>query len=89
MEKIVKLIKTCDACPSQWEGKTDKGEKVYIRYRWGCLRVSKSDGKSDDVYDAIPGIEIHYSEPGHELDGSIGTKEMKEKVKAEVIFTDE
>lgn len=27
------------ACPFQLEGKTDKGESVYARYRWGHLRV--------------------------------------------------
>jgi hypothetical protein len=33
------LRKTCNACPAQWEGKTDAHEDVYIRYRWGNLRV--------------------------------------------------
>jgi hypothetical protein len=42
MFKVASLTKTCDACPAQWEGRTDKGEDVYIRYRWGSLRVDVS-----------------------------------------------
>ena len=33
------LIRTCSACPSQWEGTTDKGEDVYIRYRHGEFSI--------------------------------------------------
>ena len=37
---IVKDIKqTCSSCPSQWEGHTINGNKVYIRYRYGFLSV--------------------------------------------------
>jgi hypothetical protein len=39
MLKIISLSKTCEACPSQWEGKTAEGKKVYIRYRWGRLTM--------------------------------------------------
>ncbi|MCA1480782.1 hypothetical protein, partial [Bradyrhizobium sp. NBAIM08] len=35
--QIVRLEQTCGACPSQWEGVTDDGRVVYIRYRWGAL----------------------------------------------------
>jgi len=37
--KISKLIRTCTACPSSWEGKTDDNRDVYIRFRWGDLSV--------------------------------------------------
>jgi len=33
------LINTCTLCPSQWEGELDDGRLIYIRYRWGYLRV--------------------------------------------------
>ncbi len=33
------LIQTTNAWPSQWEGKSLKSEKVYIRFRHGILTV--------------------------------------------------
>lgn len=39
MKRIKKLTKTCEACPSQWEGEFEDGSPVYIRYRWGYLSV--------------------------------------------------
>jgi hypothetical protein len=36
---IAKIKQTCFACPSQWEGTTEDGKDVYIRFRWGCLRM--------------------------------------------------
>jgi len=39
MIKIKNLIQTCGGCPSQWEGEDIDGNYVYIRYRWGTLRL--------------------------------------------------
>ena len=39
MIKIVSLANAGTVAPTQWFGTTDKGESVYIRYRWGRLRV--------------------------------------------------
>lgn len=36
---IADLTHTCLACPSQWEGRLADGRPLYIRYRWGRLRV--------------------------------------------------
>jgi len=33
---LAKLIQTCDSRPSQWEGETEDGKYVYIRYRNDC-----------------------------------------------------
>ena len=38
-----KLQRTCIACPSQWECSDKKGHFYYFRYRWGCLKVLKSN----------------------------------------------
>lgn len=43
MIHVVKLKKTCDSCPSQWDGETDQGDAVYARYRWGGLSVTLND----------------------------------------------
>jgi hypothetical protein len=37
--KVVELAQTSDASPSQWEGKADDGRFVYVRFRWGHLRI--------------------------------------------------
>jgi hypothetical protein len=41
--EVLDLIQTCGACPSQWEGITDKGRPVYVRYRYGVLSVEVGD----------------------------------------------
>lgn len=43
MIKITKLVQTCTACPSQYEGWTDKGEYVYVRYRHGYLYIEVNE----------------------------------------------
>jgi len=45
MKTVIKIKQTCYACPSQWEGMTDDGKDVYIRFRWGSLRLD-IDGKT-------------------------------------------
>lgn len=74
--RVDNLHQTCSACPSQWEGKTDRGHNVYVRYRWGCLSVRVSlypDG------DAVDGVEVYSEQIGDEYDGCIdwGTVEAK------------
>lgn len=39
MISVSEVVRTCHACPSQWEGTTSEGKRVYARYRWGFLRV--------------------------------------------------
>ncbi len=66
--KKAKLVQTCEACPSQWEGYTDENEKVYIRYRWGYLSVEIDDK------------EIFGKKIGVELDGILSFQELKQKL---------
>lgn len=40
---IKKLEQTCGGCPSQWEGEDIDGNYVYIRYRWGILRMDHKE----------------------------------------------
>ncbi len=53
--KIVKLVQTCSACPSQWDAWTDAGDYVYIRYRSGLLSVSQGDELQDRIFAVIHG----------------------------------
>lgn len=49
MVKIIKLVKTCEACPAQWGGRDSEGNPIYIRYRWGILTVRQGEkGKGMD-----------------------------------------
>lgn len=43
MLKIIKLKRTCFACPEQWEGETENGDKIYARERHGEMRVELND----------------------------------------------
>jgi hypothetical protein len=40
---LKRLKRTSVAAPSQWEGETTDGRSVYVRYRWGVLRVEIDD----------------------------------------------
>ena len=53
--KIVKLTRTCIACPSQWDAELDDGKPVYIRFRWNwcSVRVGEVDECS-----AVSGEEV-------------------------------
>jgi len=74
--KIIKLIKTCDACPAQWEGKLEDGRMLYFRYRYGHLSVRISPEVTDDIMDAVDGEEIFGTFIGDELDGSMSEEEL-------------
>ena len=52
MFKIRHITQTSYGCPSQWEGVTTQGERVYIRYRYGHLSV---DLDGEQVYSRIVG----------------------------------
>lgn len=41
--KIVKMVRTCVACPSQWDGWDENGTYFYFRYRHGILRVDREE----------------------------------------------
>lgn len=62
--RIATITKTCDSCPSQWEGKFDNGDDLYVRYRWGHLRVDRN------------GFTVFHKEIGGGFDGTISTKKM-------------
>lgn len=39
MKRVKTIIKTCGACPEQYEGRLDTGEEFYVRCRWGFGRL--------------------------------------------------
>ncbi len=70
--RVVSLQRTCQACPSQWEGRTDDGRWVYVRYRWGHLQV----GIGPTLEDAVDNDSISL-DLGDELDGVLSYDELR------------
>jgi hypothetical protein len=48
--RIIKLQKTSESCPTQWEFITEDNRKVYLRYRFGQLNIYLLDKGSDLAY---------------------------------------
>jgi len=78
---IIKLIETCSACPTQYEGLTDNGKIVYIRYRWGCLTV----GVGETLKEALVNT-ILYKHIGDEFDGFISLENLKKELNKHSIY---
>lgn len=75
MIKLKTLEMTCDFCPSQWEGETEDGKRIYIRYRWGHLSYLIGD---DPVNSSI------LIRAGHDYDGIMETETMLKFLNIEV-----
>ena len=73
--KVNKIVRTCYAAPTQWEGYFNDGDKLYIRYRWGYLSVRK------DKTNAVRGKEIFGKQIGDSFDGYMDHSELKKIVK--------
>ena len=74
--KIVRIEKTCEAYPAQWEIKLYNGKMIYVRYRSGYLSICISLTKTDDIYDAVDGKEIFEKKLGDTFDGVLSEKDM-------------
>lgn len=48
----IKLVRTCYACPEQWEAFNGKECVGYLRYRWGRFTVECPDIAGELVYSA-------------------------------------
>jgi predicted GNAT family acetyltransferase len=59
------VTQTCDACPSQWEGRLSDGRRLYVRYRWGALEID------------IDGERVLDQQRGDGLDGLLTYEELK------------
>lgn len=74
MKRITELLQTCEAMPSQWEGSTEDGECVYIRYRGGQGRI----GFGQDLHEAVLAKGYFTWEGDDYLDGYITLKEIQQ-----------
>ena len=73
------LKQTCSACPSQWEFTTFENRPVYVRYRWGYLRISIGESNGP-IEDAVIGVCIFGDQIGHGMDGTISWKEVENQL---------
>lgn len=79
--RLKSLTQTCTACPSQWDGKLTDGTPVYIRYRWGSLRVDLNPFTDEE-------LTIYVRHHGDGLDGSMSEEDMLRAVSGELDSTD-
>lgn len=86
MPILTKMIQTCGACPSQWDGWDANGTYYHFRYRWGCLRVDTAPTEEDwdspiaIAYGAEPTGKcetIYCEELGDDFDGFMSYEDLK------------
>lgn len=69
---VVEVARTCQSCPSQWEGWTADGQHIYARYRSGVLRVGVGDSPDAAVEHAMFGTDSAFvNEIGDRYDGTL------------------
>lgn len=76
------VTQTCFACPSQWDAETEDGRYVYVRYRWGTLRIEVAPNPESlsEEYQTV------YREVlGDEYDGVISWYEVEEAAGLEMV----
>lgn len=81
MTHVVDVIQTCGACPSQWEGRTSDGRVVYVRYRYGWLKVGFGDTLEAAVDDHTIGLAL-----GGGYDGVLSFEELKAATHDHVVW---
>lgn len=73
--RVASIVKTCEACPAQWEGHTIDLRPVYVRFRWGYLSVRIARLHE---HDAVGGREVFGKQIGGGLAGSMTGAELAE-----------
>lgn len=51
---IVRAVRTCTACPSQWNAWTNTGQYLYLRYRSGIGTVDTYDNPDSATWTTVP-----------------------------------
>ncbi len=49
---VTRIVNTCLAAPSQWEGVTSDNRRIYVHYRHGSLRIGIGHTQDEAVADA-------------------------------------
>jgi len=78
MIELTKLVKTCGACPAQWEGRDKMGKRYYFRFRSGFFYVRQCP-----VTTCLEGpVVFEWEHPTNGWAGEMKTDEMKELTKS-------
>lgn len=81
MITVLRLKKTCSAMPAQWEGVTDTGDLIYIRYRWSNLTVGIGENRfKEDIFTK------RYDPNGQGYDGDMEFDDLKKHLKDEFVL---
>jgi len=76
---LVRVIQTCDACPSQWDAWDDTGGYWYLRYRYGRGQARQYASGPDWTWGPDGGEEPRRTlvfEHGNALDGVISLEKF-------------
>ena len=72
---VTSLVRTGDRSPSLWEGETNNGRCLYVRYRWGMLMI----GIGESIRDAVEHSgNLLEKQLGHKYDGSLELEQLRE-----------
>jgi hypothetical protein len=77
IRNIVKVVRTCSACPAQWDMWDSFGFYYYVRYRHSVLRVYVAESEDDWFKTAEAPIIEEKLEPG-DMGGFLSYPELKE-----------
>lgn len=72
--KVVEVVQTSRARPSQWEGRLEDGRALYVRYRYGYLQI----GAGSTLDEAIDDISIFGKQLSTQLDGELAYQTLQE-----------
>lgn len=81
---IVRAIRTCIACPSQWDAWTADGQYLYLRYRSGVGTADAYDSPDSDRWTRIPDGNTARFDTGDRHDGEINLDEFCQRAGLEL-----
>jgi hypothetical protein len=83
---VEQLVQTCGACPSQWEGRTRDGARIYVRYRYGTLAIgigATLDAAIDQAISDAPALRLRISDAP---DGFLEYDELRQVTRGTVTW---
>jgi hypothetical protein len=69
--KLVRVVRTCTACPSQWDALTADYQYLYLRYRSGIGTVDAYDTADSEKWTRVPDGAVARFDTGDRLDGEM------------------
>ena len=87
--RVVKLVKTCDSCPAQWDAEDDTGRALYIRYRHGMLTVQRAPIEAPCNAHHEKAIWLVNKRWGEEGMGCMDQEELAAATKGALLFGEE